>query len=157
VPLNLTAKKSDVVEYFVTGTWSNKAAKEAEKYATVHYVLPKTESYTNIPPSSEWTLSPDATYVYYCDNETVHGRYSVSPPLLPQCMTFDVLSHAGVEFPSVPEINSPTLVCDMSSNFLTRTVDFTKFGLVYAGVQKNAGCAGLSVVIGKAVHVGCQC
>lgn len=73
VPLNLTTGKKDVVDYFVTGTWSNKAAKEAEKYATVHYTLPKTDSYIAIPPSNEWSLSPNATYVYYCDNETVHG------------------------------------------------------------------------------------
>lgn len=73
VPLNLTAAREDVVDYLVTGTWSNKAAKEAEKYATVHYPLPKRDSYTSIPPVSEWTLSPNATYLYYTDNETVHG------------------------------------------------------------------------------------
>lgn len=125
VPLNLTTGKDNVVDYFVTGTWSNKAAKEAGKYATVHYTLPQTDSYVSIPPSNEWSLSPNATYVYYCDNETVHG----------------------IEFPSVPEVGGRTLVCDMSSNFLTRPIDFTKFGLVYAGIQKNAGCAGLCVVI----------
>ncbi len=73
VPLNLTSGKDDVVDYVVTGTWSNKAALEAEKYATVHYPFPKLESYTKIPPTSEWTLSPNATYLYYTDNETVHG------------------------------------------------------------------------------------
>lgn len=56
---------------------------------------------------------------------------------------------AGVEFPNVPEVNGVTLVCDMSSNFVTRKVDISKFGLVYAGIQKNVGCAGLTVVIGK--------
>ena len=74
VPLNLTASKEDVVDYMVTGTWSNKAAKEAEKYATVHYVFPKVDRYTSIPPRSDWDFSPNATYVYYTDNETVHGR-----------------------------------------------------------------------------------
>lgn len=73
VPLNLTSGKDDVVDYLVTGVWSNKAAKEAEKYATVHYAIPKRDSYTSVPPSSEWALSPNATYVYYTDNETVHG------------------------------------------------------------------------------------
>lgn len=57
----------------VTGSWSSKAAKEAEKYATVRYVFPKTDSYTSIPPKSEWKLSAKSTYVYYTDNETIHG------------------------------------------------------------------------------------
>lgn len=73
VPLNLTSGRDDVLDYVVTGTWSSKAAKEAEKYATVNYVLPKMDSYSSIPPRSEWSLSPNATYVYYTDNETVHG------------------------------------------------------------------------------------
>ena len=75
VPLNLTRGSEDVVDYLVTGQWSSKAAKEAEKYATVHYPFPKMESFTCIPPREEWQLSPNATYVYFCDNETVHGKY----------------------------------------------------------------------------------
>lgn len=74
VPLNLTSGADDVVDYLVTGTWSSKAAKEAEKYATVHYPLDKRESYTGVPPRSEWKLSPNATYLYYTDNETIHGE-----------------------------------------------------------------------------------
>lgn len=74
VPLNLTSGKGDIVDYLVTGTWSNKAGLEAEKYATVNYVLPKTDSYTSIAPQSEWKLSSNATYFYYTDNETVHGQ-----------------------------------------------------------------------------------
>ena len=74
VPLNLTTKKDDVVDYLVTGTWSKKAALEAKKYATVHYPFPETDSYTTIPPRDEWNLSPNATYLYYTDNETVHGE-----------------------------------------------------------------------------------
>lgn len=62
-------------------------------------------------------------------------------------------STVGVEFPVVPEAGGVTLVCDMSSNFITRPVDISKFGLVYAGVQKNVGCAGLTVVIGKLCHL----
>ena len=73
IPLNLTSGKDDVVDYLVTGTWSNKAAKEAEKYVTVNYVVPKKDTFTSIPPKSEWNLSPNAVYVYYTDNETVHG------------------------------------------------------------------------------------
>ena len=73
VPLNLTTGPENVLDYVVTGVWSSKAATEAEKYAKVNYVLPKTDSYKTIAPTSEWKLSPNATYVYYTDNETVHG------------------------------------------------------------------------------------
>ena len=73
VPLNLTTDKDTVVDYMVTGTWSNKAAKEAEKYATVNHVFPKTSTFTTIPDRAEWKLSPNAAYVYHCVNETVHG------------------------------------------------------------------------------------
>ncbi len=73
------------MDYLVTGTWSKKAAEEAKKYATVHYPFPKADSYTTIPPRSEWNLSPNATYLYYTDNETVHGDFKLalvdSPPI----------------------------------------------------------------------------
>ncbi|CAG8813952.1 6754_t:CDS:1, partial [Dentiscutata erythropus] len=84
-------------------------------------------SYGSIPPREEWKLSgPNAAYVYYCDNETVNG----------------------VEFNYVPEIEpSVPLVCDMSSNILSRKVDISKFGLIYAGAQKNIGPAGVTIVI----------
>lgn len=58
-------------------------------------------------------------------------------------------THAGVEFPSVPQVGGVTLVCDVSSNFITRPIDVSKYGLLYAGIQKNVGCAGLTVVIGR--------
>lgn len=73
IPLNLTESKEDVADYLVTGTWSNKAVKEAEKYCKVNLVLPKASSYTSIPDASDWKLTPNAKYVYYCSNETVHG------------------------------------------------------------------------------------
>jgi len=73
VPLNLLKGDNPTADYFVTGTWSNKAAKEAEKYCKVNKPLPKTDKYTGVPPQSEWKLNPDASYVYYCENETVHG------------------------------------------------------------------------------------
>ncbi|KAH3819081.1 hypothetical protein DPMN_120812 [Dreissena polymorpha] len=73
VPFNLmNLKPSQTADYIVTGTWSANAATEAQKYGKVNYVLPKTKTYTNIPDQSEWKLSPDASYVYYCDNETIH-------------------------------------------------------------------------------------
>lgn len=74
LPLNLTQSSDETVDYLVTGTWSQKAAKEAEKYVKVNYVLPKTGKFVEVPDQSTWSLTPSASYVYYCDNETVHGR-----------------------------------------------------------------------------------
>ncbi|XP_031585552.2 phosphoserine aminotransferase [Oreochromis aureus] len=126
VPLNLIGLKEDrCADYLVTGTWSARAAKEAEKYGKVNVVHPKLDSYTKIPDPSSWTLNPSASYVYYCSNETVHG----------------------VEYNFTPETNGVVLVSDMSSNFLSRPVDVSKFGLIFAGAQKNVGCAGVTVVI----------
>ncbi|KAM9743263.1 phosphoserine aminotransferase isoform 1-T2 [Menidia menidia] len=126
VPLNLIGlREGRSADYVVTGTWSAKAAKEAEKYGKVNVVHPKLDTYTKIPDPATWTLNPSASYVYYCCNETVHG----------------------VEFNFTPETNGPVLVSDMSSNFLSRPVDVSKFGLIYAGAQKNVGCAGVTVVI----------
>lgn len=108
-----------------TGTWSAKAAKEASKYGKVSLVIPKTAKYSGIPEASTWSLDPNASYVYYCDNETVDG----------------------VEFATVPETNGVPLVVDMSSNILTRPVDISKFGVIFAGAQKNIGPAGITVAI----------
>ncbi|XP_066460238.1 phosphoserine aminotransferase [Eleutherodactylus coqui] len=126
VPLNLIGlKEAKSADYIITGAWSAKAAKEAEKYGKVKLVYPKLASYTEIPDPSSWNLDPEASYVYYCANETVHG----------------------VEFQDIPDVNGAVLVCDMSSNFLSRPVDISKFGLIFAGAQKNIGCAGVTVVI----------
>ncbi|XP_068452367.1 phosphoserine aminotransferase [Clinocottus analis] len=126
VPLNLIGLKEDrCADYLVTGTWSEKAAQEAAKYGKVNIVHPKLDRYTKIPDPSSWTLNPSASYVYYCCNETVHG----------------------VEYDFTPETNGAILVSDMSSNFLSRPVDVSKFGLIFAGAQKNVGCAGVTVVI----------
>uniref|UniRef100_A0A3B3C481 phosphoserine transaminase n=2 Tax=Oryzias TaxID=8089 RepID=A0A3B3C481_ORYME len=159
VPLNLIGLKEDrCADYIVTGTWSAKAAKEAEKYGKVRVVHPKMDSYTKIPEPSSWTLNPSASYVYYCCNETVHG----------------------VEYHFTPETNGAVLVSDMSSNFLSRPVDVSKvrrgllrslrdgaaysslnlcagvvqFGLIFAGAQKNVGCAGVTVVIVREDLIG---
>ncbi|OCU01135.1 hypothetical protein XELAEV_18006921mg [Xenopus laevis] len=126
IPLNLIGlKDSKSADYVVTGAWSAKAAKEAEKYGNVNIVHPKLGSYTEIPDPSSWNLNPEASYVYYCANETVHG----------------------VEFQKVPDVKGAVLVCDMSSNFLSKPVDVSKFGLIFAGAQKNVGCAGVTVAI----------
>lgn len=73
IPLNLCQSSEAIADYFVTGTWSTKAAKEAEKFVKVNRVLPKTAQFVGVADKSEWSLSPNAAYVYYCDNETVHG------------------------------------------------------------------------------------
>jgi len=126
VPLNLLgSKQSPKVDYFITGTWSAKAAKEAEKYATVNRVLPKTDSYTDMAEQSRWSLDPEAAYVYYCANETIHG----------------------LEFHFIPETNGVPLVCDMSSCIMTKPIPVSKFGIIYAGAQKNIGAAGVTLVI----------
>lgn len=117
--------RTGTADYAVTGTWSSKAAKEAEKYGTVNLVFPKAEKPGKIPDQSTWTLNPNASYLYYCDNETVDG----------------------VEFPYIPESNGVPIVADMSSNIMTRKFDVSKFGCIFGGAQKNIGPAGVVVVI----------
>ncbi|KAI8384643.1 phosphoserine aminotransferase [Radiomyces spectabilis] len=131
-------KETIVVDYFVTGTWSARAAVEAERLAAtvsqpVHVnrvvdVKQQTGQFGSIP--STWNLTDPAknnvAYVYYCDNETIHG----------------------VEFPQRPEIDpSVPLVADISSNFLSRPMDVSKHGVIYGGAQKNLGPAGVSIII----------
>ncbi|XP_050458102.1 probable phosphoserine aminotransferase [Cataglyphis hispanica] len=123
IPLNIL--KTGTADYLVTGSWSAKAAKEATKYGKVNMVLPKTPKYTEIPDPSTWNLDPNASYVYYCDNETVHG----------------------IEFGYIPETNGVPLVADMSSNILSKPFDVSKFALIFAGAQKNIGPAGVTLVI----------
>lgn len=127
IPLNLIGlKPGKTADYMVTGAWSAKAAKEAEKYGSVNLVFPKTKKYTTIPDKSEWTINPDASYLYYCSNETIHG----------------------VEFPYVPEsYNDVPIVCDMSSSVLSHHIDVSKFGVIFAGAQKNIGPAGAVLLI----------
>jgi len=103
VPLNLIGK-SGKADYIVTGSWSAKALQEAEKYGEVRMVHEKLNQYGSIPDPSTWKLNPDASYVYYCANETVEG----------------------VEFQFIPETNGVPLVADMSSNIFSRPVDISK-------------------------------
>ncbi|CAI2180836.1 3299_t:CDS:1 [Funneliformis geosporum] len=119
------------LDYFVTGSWSAKAADEAKRlYNNVNIVIDVKKSkgsFESVPPKEEWKLSGSkAAFVYYCDNETING----------------------VEFPFIPEVDpSVPLVCDMSSNILSRKFDVSKFGVIYAGAQKNIGTSGVTVVI----------
>lgn len=123
------------------GSWSAKAAKEAAKYGKVNLVLPKTTEYTEIPHPSTWNLDPNASYVYYCDNETIHGIFSFffyiylsnstcklnrDYFLIRNVNFFHFYLILGIEFYSVPETNGVPLVADMSSNILTRPLDISK-------------------------------
>lgn len=130
--LNLKPKKS--ADYIVTGYWSERAAQEAEKYGNVNYVVPKLDKYTTVPDQSEWKLDPEASYVYFCDNETING----------------------VEFNFIPDTGDVPLVADCSSNFLSRKIDIKRFGCIFAGAQKNVGPAGVTIVIIREDLVGHQ-
>ena len=124
IPMNLTTPES-VVDYVNTGAWSKKAIGEAKRYAKVNVVADAGEPYTSIPPVSSWKLTPNAAYVHYTPNETI----------------------GGVEFHFVPDVGNVPLVADMSSDIMWRPIDVSKFGLIYAGAQKNLGPSGLAVVI----------
>lgn len=130
VPMNLLRGRAGA-DYVVNGVWSKKAAKECEKYGRAN-VVAKAEPCNHVPPRAEWQLDPDAAYVHYTPNETIEG----------------------VEFGYVPEVGAVPLVADYSSSFLSRPLDVTKFGLIYAGAQKNAGPAGLTFVIVREDLIG---
>jgi len=126
VPLNLTAP-GDTADYVVTGSWGKKAASEAAKFCNVRLAADASNSgFTHIPDESDWTRSDIAAYLHYTPNETI----------------------AGVEFDYIPGGDAP-LVADMSSNILSQPIDVSRFGVIYAGAQKNIGPAGLTLVIVK--------
>ena len=123
IPMNLI--EGGAADYAVTGNFSGKAAKEAEKYGRVNIACDSSNTgHDRIPHQNELKLSDEAKYFYYCANNTVYGT----------------------EWQYVPETKAP-LVCDMSSDILSRPVDVSRFGLIYAGAQKNMAPAGLTVVI----------
>ncbi len=125
VPLNLLGGRNKTA-YINTGAWSKKAIAEAKMYSSVEIVAcGERDLFTSIPPEEDWRIDPDAAYVHYTANETIDG----------------------VEFQHTPEVGSIPLVSDMSSNILSRPIELERFGLIYAGAQKNLGIAGLSVVI----------
>ncbi len=124
IPLNLTRPDS-VADYVNTGAWSKKAIAEAKRYCKVNIAADAGGKYSSVPPRDTWTLTPGAAYVHYTPNETI----------------------GGVEFPFVPETGESPLVADMSSTILSRPIDVSRFGVIYAGAQKNIGPAGLVVVI----------
>jgi phosphoserine aminotransferase len=125
IPFNLLRGKLSA-DYVNTGEWSKKAIAEAKKYCNVNVVASNADkNCTYVPAFDTWKLDKDAAYVHYCPNETI----------------------GGVEFNWIPNTGDVPLVADMSSNILSRPTDVWKFGLIYAGAQKNIGPAGLTLVI----------
>jgi phosphoserine aminotransferase len=132
IPLNLTTSDS-TVDYINTGAWSKKAIGEAKRLTKVNVAADEAaSSYCTVPEQGALKLTPGAAYVHYTPNETI----------------------GGVEFPYVPATNGVPLVADMSSTILSRPVDVAKFGLIYAGAQKNIGPSGLCVVIVREDLIG---
>lgn len=125
VPMNLFDHYAEAA-YVETGYWGKAAATEASRYGKVKVVANTAPNYTSIPNQTTWDDFSDAAYLHYVDNETIHG----------------------VEFDFIPDVkNNIPLVCDMSSNFLSRPFDVSKFGLIYACAQKNVSIAGITMVI----------
>jgi phosphoserine aminotransferase len=125
VPMNLLGR-GQVADYILTGSWGNDALKEAKKAGETRVAWDgKATNYDRVPDRADLNLEPQAAYVHYTVNETIQG----------------------VEFQTEPEVGDVPLVCDASSNFLSRPINVNKYGLIYACAQKNAGPAGVTVVI----------
>ena len=125
IPLNLLGDKASA-DYVNTGNWSKKAAGEAERFLNVNVAADGVDrNYVTIPDPATWQVTDEAKYLHLAVNETV----------------------VGVEFHQVPEVSDAPLAADMSSTLLSRPVDINRFGLIYAGAQKNIGPAGITVVI----------
>lgn len=124
IPMNLARGRAGA-DYVVTGSWGKKAHAEAGKYLNAAIAAKPAGKFTSIPDPADWQLDPQAAYVHYTPNETIEG----------------------VEFGFVPQTGGVPLVGDFSSSFLSRPIDVAAHGLIYAGAQKNAGPAGLCMVI----------
>ena len=125
IPMNILRGKTQA-DYVLTGAWGKKAISDAKKYCKVNIVASSEgDNFTGIPAVETWTLNKDAAYVHYTPNETI----------------------GGVEFHWIPETGDVPLVGDFSSTILSRPIDVSRFGIIYAGAQKNIGPAGLTLVI----------
>lgn len=125
VPMNLLPKGKSA-DYILTGSWGQGALKEAKKLGTVREAATTADTnFNRLPRPEEIKLDPQAAYVHFTSNETIFG----------------------VEFDDEPEVGDVPLVCDMSSDFISRPIDVARYGLIYAGAQKNAGPAGATIVI----------
>jgi phosphoserine aminotransferase len=132
VPMNLLRGKAGA-DYIYTGEWAKKAVGEAKKFCSVNIAASSEDrKFTYAPPQSGWKRSPQAAYVHYTGNETI----------------------GGVEFHWIPDTGDIPLVCDLSSSLLSRPLDVSRFGLIYAGAQKNIGPAGLTIVIVREGLIG---
>jgi len=141
VPLNIiNFKPARKADYFVSGYWSERAYVEAQKYGTINMVHSKLDKYNRIPSSSEWKLDPEASYIYLCDNETIDGVE------FNETVLNELYSLAG----GVP------IVADCCSNLFSKKIDVSKFGIIFAGAQKNFGPAGVTVVIVRQDLLGHQ-
>lgn len=124
IPMNLM--KNKVADYIITGQWAKKAAQEAEKYGKVNRVASSADkTFSYIPDCSDLPISEDADYVYICENNTIYGT----------------------KYKQLPNTKGKLLVSDVSSCFLSEPMDVSKYGIVYGGVQKNIGPAGVVIVI----------
>ena len=124
IPMNLAAPGA-TADYVNTGAWSKKAIGEAKRYCKVNVAADAGGNYSEVPTEAGWKRTPGAAYLHYTPNETI----------------------GGVEFPFVPDAGDVPLVADMSSTILSRPIDVSRYGVIYAGAQKNIGPAGLVVVI----------
>jgi phosphoserine aminotransferase len=131
VPLNLTRPQA-TVDYLNTGHWSHRAIAEAQRYCQVHVAGDAGGTYTRVPTQDELQFSDGAAYAHYTPNETI----------------------SGVEFGYTPRTGGSPLVADMSSSILSQPIDVARFGLIYAGAQKNIGPSGLAVVIVREDLIG---
>ena len=132
IPMNLLRGKKSA-DYLNTGEWSKKAISEAKKFGAVNVVATGADrNFSYIPAFNTWQRDPNAAYLHYTPNETI----------------------GGVEFNWLPDVGAVPLVADMSSCILSRQIDVSKFGLIYAGAQKNIGPAGLTIVIVREDLIG---
>ncbi len=128
VPLNLMLPAANKADYIVTGSWSKKAVKEAKRVGTVNIAAStENEKFKRIPKQEELKLDPEAAYVHFTSNNTIFGT----------------------EWHNEPEVGNVPLVCDASSDILHKKIDVSKYGIIYAGAQKNMGPSGVTLVIIK--------
>lgn len=125
IPMNIARDDRPAADYVVTGSWGKKAVKEGKKYMDGAKVIAQPDSFSSIPDPATWQRSSDASYLHVTANETIEG----------------------VEFHSFPDAGDTPLVADFSSTILSRPIDVSQFGLIYAGAQKNIGPAGITIVI----------
>ena len=124
IPMNLMRNR--VADYIITGQWAKKAWTEAKKYGTANAIASSADkTFSYIPDCSDLPISPDADYVYICENNTIYGT----------------------KYKTLPNTKGKDLVSDVSSCFLSEPVDVTKYGMIYGGVQKNIGPAGVVIAI----------